>query len=212
MGERRDEPKPLTGLANTDVARRSAGLIVGIFQGPTLLQVRANQGERQVTVRPVLVDLAHGHGLDQREIETFVAAPADEVVEFAIVDAAQGYRIDLDLVPCVPCRTDTVQNLGEVAAPRDRAEFLRIERIKGNIYTAHTRRKEIASVFSQLATVGRQRELIQAPGLQVTAEAVEQLHDVATDQRFTTRDPQLADTPIDECTADAIELFQAENI
>ena len=70
--------RPL-GLGDADVAGRAAGALGGVGQRPAGLELAAQVRERPVLVEPVLVaEVAHGHDLDEGEVEPALAAPGDE--------------------------------------------------------------------------------------------------------------------------------------
>ena len=153
-----------------------------------------------------------GHDLDQRQVKAFLAAPADQPVEFAIVHALQRHRVDLDLQPGVLCRLDAFQHLLQTAPPGQRLELGRVQRVERNVDAAHTGIVELSGETGELAAVRGQGQLVQRTGFQVTAQAVNQMHDIAADQGFTTGQAQFAHAHIDECAAHAVQLIQSQDV
>ena len=78
-------------------------------------------------------DVPHRHDLDEREIEASISGPADQIIEFIVVDALERHDVELDLEPCTLRRIDALQNPVELAPPRDRRELGGIERIEGYV-------------------------------------------------------------------------------
>ena len=64
----------------------------------------------------------------------------------------------------------------------------------------------------ELAAVGRQRQLVERAGLEVTAERAEQPHDVLAHQRLTAGDAQLADAAAHERRAQPVEFFERQKV
>jgi hypothetical protein len=45
-------------------------------------------------IRPVCIDLAHGHGLDQSQIEGAAMAPSDKIGNFILVAAPERHGVE----------------------------------------------------------------------------------------------------------------------
>ena len=125
VAERGDEPQPSAGLGHLDIARRPAGGERQVGQRPEALQLGPQRRQRQVLVRPVGLDLAHRHGLDQRHVGAAPVRPADQVGQFGGVVVLQRHGVDLDLQPRGLRRLDPGEHLGQVAAAGQRAEQVR---------------------------------------------------------------------------------------
>ena len=96
--ERRDEADPPAGLGDPHVARRPAGALGRVGEGPARLQIAPQVLQRPVLVEPVLVaEVAHRHDLDEGEVEAALAAPLHQPVQFVLVDALERHGVDLDL-------------------------------------------------------------------------------------------------------------------
>ena len=75
MGHRRDEAELAAGLADADVARRTAGVVVEVGQRVLLGEPRAKQRQRHVLVDAAFADVAHRHHLDQRQRHALAVRP-----------------------------------------------------------------------------------------------------------------------------------------
>src|SRR5476649_803543 len=87
VSERRDEAQPAAGLLDREVTRRAAGAVVAVVEREMSRDLGARYRQRQVLIEPRLAaDLAHRHHLDEDEVHAAAVAPADELLELAVVD------------------------------------------------------------------------------------------------------------------------------
>ena len=115
--------------------------------------------------------------------------PAHHLAQFALVDVAQGNRVDLDVQAGRLRRIDAGQYLVQVAPTGDRAKLVRIERVQRDVDPLDPRRREIARMALELRTVVRERELLQTI-THAFAKTRDHAHHVLAHQRFATDDPQ----------------------
>ncbi len=210
--QRRDEADPTPGLADRVVARRPTGAVVALLERPALLQLGADQRERQILLDPGLAaDIAHRHDLDEDEVEAFLAAPGDQAIELVVIDALEGDRVDLDGEAGALGRRQTVLHHVEPAPSRDRGELRRIERVDRNVDTPHAAILEFVGKAGELAAIGRQGQLVERAALPMAAECPEQAHDVAPHQGLAAGQAQLAHTEAHEGGAQPVELLEAED-
>src|SRR5262249_22017642 len=120
MGERGDHAEPPAGLAHPIVARGAAGPVIALLERPALVELRPDHRERQILLEPrALAKLAHRHHLDEGEVVDLLAAPADEIVEFPVVDALERDRVDLDRETRALCRGEAATHLPGLAPAGD---------------------------------------------------------------------------------------------
>ena len=213
MGERRDEAEPAAGLRDPAVARRPARAVVDLFESPALGQLGPHHGERQILVEPgFLADLAHGHDLDEGQVEALVAAPADQAVELVVVDALEGDSVDLDRQPRPLGRFQALHDPVQLAPAGDRGELVRIERVERDVDPPHPQVGQLPGVAGQLAAVGGQGQLVERPALEVAREVADQAHDVAPDQGLAAGQAQLAHALAHEGAAQAVQLLEAQDL
>ena len=112
VGHRRDEAEPAAGLAHVDITRRAARAVRIVVEGEVLLEPRPQQRQRQILLHAVGADLAHGHGLDQGQVEAMAMRPADDVLDLVLVHVAQRHGVDLDLEAGAVGRVDAAHALG----------------------------------------------------------------------------------------------------
>ena len=213
MRQRGDETQLAAGFLNLDIARRPAGLVGDVGQGEALRQLLAHQRQRQVLVHPVLIaEIAHRHDLDDRHVVAEAAAPGQHVAQLVLVHALQRDGVDLDLQPGRLGGGDAVQHLLEIAPAGDGGEFRRVQRVQRDVQPAHAGVIQLGCVFAELGAVGGQRQLVQPAALQMPAQAADQAHDIAADQRLAAGQAQLAHPHIDEGTAQPVQLLQRQHV
>ena len=96
MGQGRNKPKLAAGLVNLHITRGSTGPEGNVRQGPVLFKPLADGGQRKVLVDTVAANITHGHGLDEGQIVSFVAAPFEHAVEFGLIEILQCDGVDFD--------------------------------------------------------------------------------------------------------------------
>eukprot|EP01026_Neomeris_dumetosa_P082791 TRINITY_DN95204_c0_g1_i1.p2 TRINITY_DN95204_c0_g1~~TRINITY_DN95204_c0_g1_i1.p2 ORF type:complete len:229 (-),score=11.83 TRINITY_DN95204_c0_g1_i1:73-759(-) len=154
MGQRRDETDAAAGLLTTHVPGRTAGLIIDILQGPPLPQFTAHHGERPILVDPVLAaDIAHRHNLDEGQIISLAASPADKLMQLIIIHPFQRDSVDLHLQSGGLRRRQAIHHLLDPAPAGYALELRRIQRIKGDVHAAHAAVHELGGMAGQLAAV-----------------------------------------------------------
>ncbi len=121
----------------------------------------ADQGERQVLLGAVAVDLAERHGFDQSQIEPLGTGPGDHAVELVVVDALQSDHVDLDVQPGRLGRGNAGHHLLVFAPTRDGLKSGRVERVERDVDPAHAMAKQLFGKVLELASVGGQRELLE---------------------------------------------------
>ncbi len=137
MGHRRDEAELAAGLADANVARGAAGIVVEVGQGVLLGEAGANQRQRHILVDPSFADVAHRHHLDQGQRHVLAVRPFHQRGDFVLVQVLQRHRVDLDGETGRPRGLDAGQHLVEIAPAGDGAEFRRIERIQRDVDAAN---------------------------------------------------------------------------
>ena len=213
MGERRDEAQPPAGLLDPEVTRGATGPVVGLGQREMPGDLGACQRQRQILVEPGCVaDLAHRHDLDQDQVHAAAVAPADHLVELAVVDAAQRHRIDLDREPGALGSVEAAHHLVEIAPARELAEFVGIERVHRHVHPAHADIGQFLGILGELAAVGRQGEFFQRAAVEMFSETAEQRHHVLAHQRLAARQAQLLDAATDEGSAQTLQLLERQHL
>src|SRR5690606_3541036 len=141
-----------------------------------------------------------------------LTAPADNVVELVLVDAAQRHHVDLHAETRFARGLDSRQNLVEVAPASDLTEPLPVQCIEGNIDALHADPQEVCRVLGELRSIGGQRELVERSAPEMPAEVLEELHDVLPHQRLAAGEPKLTHPQADECAAKAIQLLEGQHL
>src|SRR3546814_2317588 len=78
------------------IARGAAGAVGVAGECEAARQIVEHLGQRQETISTILVDRAHRHRLDQREIEAFTPAIVEHRRDFVLVESLQRNHVDLD--------------------------------------------------------------------------------------------------------------------
>ena len=119
---RRDEAEPPAGLLDPHIAGRAAGPVGDVVEREALEQPRATQRQRQILVGAVAVDLAHRHGLDQRQVHAAAVRPARSVAAISSsLTPFSATALILTLSPAACAASMPVQHLVEIAPAGDRA-------------------------------------------------------------------------------------------
>ncbi len=161
MAERGDEAELAAGLFNPSVAGRAGGAVGQRRQGPEGFQLAADVRERQVLVGPVFFDLAQRHGLDQGQVQARAVGPLDHRRDGLGVVVLERHGVDLDLQPGTLGRLDPGLDLGEVTAPGDPAERVRIQAVEGDVEPPHAQTRQLCGEFGQPGAVGGEGQLLQ---------------------------------------------------
>ena len=141
-----------------------------------------------------------------------VAAPGDEVVDLAVVDALERHGVDLDLQPGGLGGVDAVHHLGEAAPAGDAGELVGVERVERDVDPADAAVGELGGEAAELAAVGGEGELLERAGVEVAGHGAEEAHDPLADQRLAAGDPQLLHPEADEGRAEAVELLEGQQL
>ena len=96
VGHRRDEAELTAGLADANVTRGTAGVIVKVGQGVLLGEARAHERQGNILVDAPFADVAHRHDLDQRQRHALAVRPFHQRGDFLLVEILQRHRVDLD--------------------------------------------------------------------------------------------------------------------
>ena len=212
MGQGRDEADLLPGLGQPDITGRAACAFGKIQQRKAFGQPGAQVGQGPVLIQPVLLShLAHRHHLDEGQVVTLVAAPLHQIEQLAVVDALEGYGVDLDAQAGSGRGPDPLQHLGQAAPPGDCRELVSVQRVQRHVHAPDTDIGQFRRVAGQLAAVGGQGQLVQAVP-KVTRHVAEKAHDAATDQRLSSGDTQLAHAQADEGGGQAVKLLQRQEV
>ena len=115
-----------------------------------LRKLRPHEGQRQILICAVAIDVAHRHGLDQAKVEPVLAAPGDHLVEIVLIDAFHGHRIDLDGQPSVLGGENTVQNRLDFAPAGQLREARRVQRVQRHVDPSHARVEQRLGVLAEL--------------------------------------------------------------
>ncbi len=87
-----------------------------------------------------------------------------------------------------------------------------IEGVEGDIDAAHAAIAQLRRIFGELAAVGRQGQLVEGPLAAQPAEAADEMHDVAADERLAAGQAQLPHAEANEGRADALQLLEAQDL
>ena len=100
--------------------------------------------------------------------------------------------------------------LVEIAPARDRLEFFRVERVERDV-DPPTPADVSSAAYGELAAVGRQRQLVERPGLQMPAERANSLMMFL---RTSGSPPvrRISDAVVDERGTEPVQLFQGQQI
>jgi len=101
-------------------------------------------------------------------------SPADQVVEFHVVDAAQRHGIDLDVQAGLLGGIEAAHHLVKVAPARQFAKLVLVECVHRHIQPAHADRGQLLGVLGELAAVGGQGELAERAAVEMAAEPADQ--------------------------------------
>src|SRR5687768_16000224 len=198
VSHRGDKAEPAAGLGDLDVTRRTARAVRNVPNGPAVHESRAYDGQRQILVRAVAVDLAERHRLDERQVVAAAMREADEVVELVLVDPLECHRVELDGEPGLLGGGDAVHHAVEIAPPRDCLEALGSQSIQRNVDASHAAGLELASIFAELAAVCGECQLFEYARLQVALQGAEEPEDVLAHERLAAGNSQLSHALTDE--------------
>src|SRR3546814_7932595 len=115
----------------TTLFRSGAAGAVGVAgECEAARQIVEHLGQRQETISTILVDRAHRHRLDQREIEAFTPAIVEHRRDFVLVESLQRNHVDLDREAGGARGGDPRQHARDIAVAGDVAEGLRVAAVE----------------------------------------------------------------------------------
>ena len=166
-------------------------------------------GQRQEAISTVLVDLAQGHRLDQRQVEAVLAAPGEHRRHLVAVQPLQRDHVDLDREPRVAGGEDAGEHRRQIADPGDEAEPIGIAAVQAYVDPPQPGAVERLGMGREPRAVGRHRQLVE-PGADMAPQPLGEFHHVAPHQRFAPRKPDLAYPARDEALGDHRDFLQAQ--
>ncbi|QTK78462.1 hypothetical protein AT6N2_C0581 [Agrobacterium tumefaciens] len=212
MRHRRDEAKPAAGFLHRDITGRTTGLVIIVDEREALFEIGTQLRERQITIGPIFLDLAHRHGLDDGQVHAAAMGEAHQLRHLYVVEILQRNRVELDLDTRRLRGIEPFHDAINIAPAGNVAKLLAVERIERHVDAAHAAIGKFVGEFCELRTVRRQRQLFQPAGLDVAAEVSDERHDILADQRFAAGQPQLAHAARDEDGTEPVEFFERQKI
>jgi hypothetical protein len=94
----------------------------------------------------------------------------------------------------------------------DGRELVRVQCIDRHVDPPHPDLRQLRRILGELAAVRGDRQLVEVAGAKMARQRPEQVHDVAPDQGLAAGHAQFADAEAHEGAAQAVELFQAEDL
>ena len=211
MAHRRDEAERPARLRHAPVSRRTAGRVVHGIKRPDGGEVVLQLRQADILVGAVTVDLSHRHGLDQGDLVTLAVRPGDHGGQLGAVVAGERHGVDLHLQPRRRRRLNASQHLGEVAAPSEGLEEVGLQRVEGDVDALDAEPCQLARELFQPRAIGGEGQLFQCAGLQMSRQALHQLHEPAADEGFTAGEAKLLHAQPHKGRRDAVKLLDRQH-
>src|SRR5690606_12282762 len=130
MRQRRDETEPAACLLHMDITRGATRAHIQLFKRPTGCEGTANIRERQILRYAVAFNIAHGHGVDERDVMPLTMRPFNESRDFCFIHAFERDGVDLDAQPGALCGVDSFEHLRETAPASDLLKETGLQRVQ----------------------------------------------------------------------------------
>src|SRR5690606_16245179 len=137
---------------------------------------------------------------------------AQQILDLILVDALERHRIYLDRQARLPRDFESAHYLVKVTPTGDRLEPVRLQGIERDVNALDPAGGEVRRKFRKLAAVGRERQCCELAGFPMPGQGFEEPHDVLSHERLATGNAELADALGDKRRAQAIELFERQEI
>ena len=138
--------------------------------------------------------------------------PFHQSGDLVLVEVLQRDGIDLHGEAGGLRRIDAGHHLGEIAPAGDGLELASVERVERDIDPLDAAIGEFVGIFGEQRTIGGERQFLQCAGLQVPRQRAHEAHHVTAHQRLAAGEAQFRHALGNESGAEAIELFQRQQI
>ena len=138
--------------------------------------------------------------------------PAHHGFEFVFVHPFERDDVDFHGEARALRSVNPREHAAEIAAPGDRLELGRIERIERNVDPADAATREFAGEPRQLRAVRGQRDFLKRSRVEMSRQRAEKLHDVPADEGLAAGNPDLARPHRNESRAEPIQFFKRQEL